>query len=179
MKHMGSPFSILLAEDHEDEYELARVAFANGWPECRLTRFIHGEALLDYLLARGSHAARVIDRSRSYLILLDLNMPVMGGHDTLMALKAAPELRTIPVVVFTNTGIQGEIDAAYELGANAFIRKPVKLEEFVKVVKALKLLWCDIAKLPSLPNLPAGGASPEAQAPSGQTLSSSSSSKPK
>lgn len=179
MNHNGHMVNVLLAEDDDAEYELARLAFSRAWPGCRLIRFIHGMDLLDYLLARGRHAARVLDKSLPCIILLDLNMPVMSGREALMELKAVPALGTIPVIVFTNTGLQDEIYGAYELGANAFIRKPVSFEEFIEVVKALKLLWFDVAELPRPLNLPAGGAAADAYAPSGQMRSSSSSSKPK
>ncbi len=179
MNHKGITVNILLAEDDDAEFELARQVFERSRLSARLTRFVNGAELLDFLLDRGRHAGRAIDKSRPCLILLDMNMPEMGGRETLKTLKSHPALRKLPVIMLTNSGDQEDVIGAYDLGVNSFIRKPLTFGEFVEVVNALKLFWFDVAELPAPLDLPGRDESEKSYAPSGHTRSSSSSSKPK
>jgi len=179
MNHKGITVNILMAEDDDAEFALAQEVFARSRLSARLTRFVDGRDLLDYLLARGRHARRVIEKNRPCIILLDMNMPAMDGRETLKELKTNPALRKLPVIMLTNSGGQEAVISAYDLGANSFIRKPLTFGEFVEAVNAMEQFWFDVAELPAPLDLPDRAAAPEAYAPSGQTRSSSSSSKPK
>jgi CheY-like chemotaxis protein len=178
MRHRDITVNILMAEDDDLDFELAEEVFARSRLSCRLYRFADGLDLLDFLLARGRHADRVIDKRVPCIILLDMNMPVMEGRATLKELKTNPSLRMLPVIMLTSTPAQEDVINAYDLGANSFVRKPLTFGEFVEVVNALKLFWFDVAELPVPLGLPGRGAD-QAYAPSGQTRSSSSSSNPK
>lgn len=172
MNHRATTVNILLAENDDAEFELVREAFAHSRLSCQLIRFAHGRDLQEYLLAQGRHAGRVIDKNIPCIILLDMDMPVMDGRDTLKALKSHPVLRRLPVIMLTGSAAQEDIINAYDLGANSFIRKPMTYGEFVEVVNALELFWFDVAVLPTPLDLPGRGAEPVAYAPSGRTRSS-------
>lgn len=172
MNQRATTVNILLAEDNDAEYALVREAFARSRLSCRLTRFPNGKDLLDFLLARGGHAGRVIDKNLPCIILLDMDMPVMDGRDTLKALKSDPRLRRLPVIMLTGSAAREDVINAYDLGANSFIRKPLNYGEFVEAVNALELFWFDVAVLPVPLDLPGRDAEPEASVTSGRTRSS-------
>ena len=82
------------------------------------------------------------------LILLDLNLPKMGGQEVLQEIKKDPELRRIPVVVLTTSSAERDILKSYELHANCYITKPVDLTQFLAVVKQIDDFWLTVVRLP-------------------------------
>ena len=86
---------------------------------------------------------------RPDLILLDLNMPRMDGHEVLSWLKSQPDLKTIPVIILTTSDAVQDIKGCYDKQANCFITKPIDLEEFTKVIVEVTSFWTKTAKLPS------------------------------
>lgn len=82
------------------------------------------------------------------IILLDINLPKKNGHEVLQFLKGNDRLKQIPVIMLTTSSSQFDINLAYKHNANAFICKPVDLEEFTKVVKSLESFWFNLARLP-------------------------------
>jgi CheY-like chemotaxis protein len=148
------PVTILLVEDDDDEFELAKFAFTKLHLKRYLVRLRNGKELLDFLLAKGDFKGRVIIDHSAHLILLDLNMPILGGHETLKRLKSDPMLRKLPVIMLTGSDADEDAIKAYDLGANSFIRKPFTAEQFIKIVTALQLYWLDIVKLPPSNDLP-------------------------
>ena len=147
MKKNGSPITILMADDDQDDCLLVKDAFK----ESRLAndlRFVEdGEDLLDYLYHRGKHAG-VSSSPRPGLILLDLNMPRKDGREALRDIKSDPDLRSIPVVVLTTSKQEEDIYRSYNLGASSFITKPVTFEGLVEVMKSLGKYWLEIVELP-------------------------------
>jgi two-component system, chemotaxis family, response regulator Rcp1 len=110
----------------------------------RITTAKDGEQAL--MLLRGSqhaHAARLPD-----MIVLDLNLPRKNGWAVLAEVKTDPVLKHIPVLVFTTSEAQHDINAAYELGANCYVSKPGNLKDFIAVVEALEEFWFSSAHLP-------------------------------
>jgi CheY-like chemotaxis protein len=138
---------ILMAEDDADDRLLVKDALS----ECGLgdnLRFVEdGEELMDYLLQRGKHNAPDA-APRPGLILLDLNMPRKDGREVLKEIRAHPDLRRIPVIAFTTSKAETDIDALYDLGANSFICKPVAFEALVNVMTTLSRYWFGIVELP-------------------------------
>jgi len=112
----------------------------------------HGEELLEYLRECGP-SLNVTDSPRPDLILLDLNMPRMGGKEVLRALKKSPEFCRIPVVVLTTSEQEADILSTYELGCNSYVQKPVKIEHFTRVVQELGNYWLDVVTLPDCQSL--------------------------
>lgn len=145
------PLHILVAENDEDDRALAKFALA----ECKLPNCIQfvedGEQLLDYLYQRGVYA-RPAQTTRPDLILLDLDMPRMNGHEALHIIKSDPLLRRTPVVIFTTSHAQQDINSTYNMGANSFINKPVTYEGLVQVMNVLAEYWAEIAELPLPPH---------------------------
>ncbi|HKI20810.1 MAG TPA: response regulator [Isosphaeraceae bacterium] len=139
--------TILIADDDADDRLMAKEALE----ECRLVNQIDfvedGVELLDYLHAKGRHAARRAGK-RPGLIILDLNMPKMDGREALRAIKADPLLRRIPIVVMTTSKAEEDIYRTYDLGVNSFITKPVTFEGLVAVMRILGTYWIEIVELP-------------------------------
>jgi CheY-like chemotaxis protein len=141
------PKVILMADDDEDDRLLAQDALREAWPEGNLRFVQNGEELLDYLHQRGPYAAAE-NAPRPGLILLDLNMPRKGGCEALREIKAEPNLRRIPVVIFTTSKADTDIASMYELGASSFIAKPFQFEELVKLMRMLAGYWFNTVILP-------------------------------
>jgi CheY-like chemotaxis protein len=138
---------ILMADDDPDDRFLAREALEEAQVD-NVPRFVNdGEALLDYLYRRGEYAAP--DRApRPCLILLDLNMPRTDGREALRQIKADPNLRRIPIVVLTTSSAEEDIRRSYDLGANAYITKPMTFAGLVEVMRTLDKFWFETVQLP-------------------------------
>ncbi|NEN98877.1 MAG: response regulator, partial [Moorea sp. SIO3I7] len=85
---------------------------------------------------------------RPDVILLDLNLPVMDGREVLAQIKSDPKLSLIPVIILTSSDSDQDILTSYKLNANAYVTKPLELEQFVKVLKSIENFWLSIVKLP-------------------------------
>lgn len=128
---------ILVADDDYDNFILAMDAMKESGLDCDLYWVKDGVELLDYL----RHSPPYEDASQAPapdLILLDLNMPRMNGHETLKELKADAAFAGIPVVMLTSSTAKEDIDRSFALGASSFISKPHSFERFVDFMKVLK-----------------------------------------
>lgn len=141
------PITILMADDDADDRLLAHDALTECQMEAELRCVENGEELLDYLHRRGKYADAA-SSPKPGLILLDLNMPRKDGREALREIKGSPELRRIPVVVFTTSKADTDIGQIYDIGANSFISKPVSFESLVQVMKTLGVYWCSTVQLP-------------------------------
>lgn len=141
------PLNILVAENDEDDRTLVRFAFA----ECKLANTVEfvedGEQLLDYLYCRGPYQDR-IHAPQPDLILLDLGLPRVNGHEALKEIKSNSELRSIPVVIFTTSKSPKDINSTYSMGANSFIVKPVTFDGLIQVMNVLAEYWAEVTELP-------------------------------
>ena len=141
------PLNIVVAENDEDDRALVKFAFA----ECKLSNTVYfvedGEQLLDYLYHRGSYQD-TINSVRPDLILLDLDMPRINGHEALREIKTDPKLRSIPVVIFTTSKSTRDINSTYSMGANSFIVKPVTYDGLIQVMNVLAEYWSEVTELP-------------------------------
>jgi CheY-like chemotaxis protein len=144
-----SHLTILLADDDEEDQLFTREALQeSGWPHS-LYCVNDGEALLNYLGQPDIDALNVAG-SLPDIILLDLNMPRMGGRETLQYLKNHPQFKVIPVVVLTTSTADQDILESYTIGANTYITKPVTFEGLVTAFKTMGNYWFTIAQLPSM-----------------------------
>jgi CheY-like chemotaxis protein len=136
---MKRPRPILLAEDNPNDIELILTAFqdAHFVNEIHVTH--DGEQALDFLHRRGAYAART--GPQPAVILLDLKMPKVDGREVLRHVRTDPELRHIPVVILTSSREESDLLASYQLGANAFVVKPVDFQEFISAVSRLGFFW--------------------------------------
>ena len=131
---------ILLVEDNDDDAELTAMAFREAKIANPLLRVEDGVEALDYLFGRGKHAAR----NRADLpavVLLDLNLPRLGGLDVLAALRADEQSKHLPVVVLTSSTEEKDRMQAYHHHANSYVQKPVDYDQFVAAARQLGLYW--------------------------------------
>lgn len=139
---------ILMADDDEDDVLLTQKALKQG----KLLNDLHcvqdGEELMDYLLHRGVYTD-ASQAPRPGVILLDLNMPRKDGREALKEIKSNPDLKDIPIVVFTTSKAEEDIYRSYKLGVNSFITKPVTFERLIEVMQMLGKYWFEIVTLPS------------------------------
>lgn len=138
--------SILMADDDDDDFLLTKKALEESRLANRLIRVRDGEELLEYLRCDGEYKDTVTERPG--LILLDLNMPRKDGREALKELKADPNLKDIPVIIFTTSKAEEDIYRSYQLGSNSFITKPVTFDKLVRVIATLGSYWFKIVKLP-------------------------------
>jgi CheY-like chemotaxis protein len=148
MSDIGSPITILMADDDIDDRMLTQEALEESRVRNNLYFVEDGEELLDYLNRRGKFADAE-QAPRPGLILLDLNMPRKDGREALREIKANPDLRRIPVVIMTTSKAEEDIFRSYDLGANSFITKPVTFERLVELMRTLGQYWIEFVELPS------------------------------
>jgi CheY-like chemotaxis protein len=143
------PITILMADDDEDDRDLARDALLEARVANPLRFVVDGQDLLDYLRREGAYADPSVDAPRPGIILLDLNMPKKNGREALAEIKADDSLRRIPVVVLTTSQDEQDVLRTYELGVSSFITKPVTFAGLVEVMRAWKRYWFEIVDLPT------------------------------
>ena len=143
-KSHGSLIEILMVEDNPADVRLTIEAFKDAKMLNRMNVVEDGEAAMAWLRREGKYA----DAPRPDLILLDLNLPKKDGREVLAEIKADPDLKRIPVVVLTTSEDQKDILKAYDLHVNAYITKPVDLDQFIKIVEAVENFWLSVVKLP-------------------------------
>jgi CheY-like chemotaxis protein len=140
-------FTILMADDDQDDHLLMEEAWAESFPNNELCFVNNGEELMDYLYRQGKYMDATTS-PRPSLIFLDLNMPRKSGREALKEIKNHPELRQIPVIIFTTAYSPDDVVQAYALGANSFISKPVTFDELVDVMRTMGQYWFKFVHLP-------------------------------
>ena len=140
---------ILVAEDNEHDADLTvRALIINQSPDNILIAHDGAEAL-DCLYRRNGFHGRELGPPA--VLLLDLKMPKVDGLEVLRQIKADARLRTIPVVVFTSSREESDLTRSYDLGANAYVVKPVDYQKFVAAVKEVRKFWMVLNELPAHP----------------------------
>ena len=144
---MPSLRRLLVVEDSESDLELLREALSDAEPEVALDAVHHGEDALAFLRREGRFAGS----AHPDLVLLDLNLPRMGGLEVLEALRADedPRLRRLPVIVFTTSSMTTDVQKAYDLHASSFITKPTAFEPYLEAVRSFRDFWLRVARLPA------------------------------
>lgn len=138
---------VLLVEDNPDDAELTLRAFKRHNLINKVVHTHDGVEALDFLHGRGSYAGRDTSQQPS-LVLLDINMPRMDGHEVLSALRADPATARIPVVMLTSSDETEDIQRAYGTGANSYVRKPVEFAEFIEAAGQLGVYWLMLNRPP-------------------------------
>ena len=141
----GRAIDILLVEDDPGDELITREAFEHNKLKNRLHVAQDGQEGLDYLYRRGEFA----DAPRPDLILLDLNLPKYDGRQLLEKIKSDPDLARIPVVVLTTSSAEEDILKSYKLHANAYVTKPVDLDQFMKAVRQIDEFFVQVVRLPT------------------------------
>ena len=124
MPNRGTPITILMADDDEEDCALTKEAMTDARLANEMRFVSDGEELMDYLHKRGKYG-NGNDAPRPGVILLDLNMPKKDGREALAEIKSDPDLRRIPVCVLTTSSDEEDIFRTYDLGVNSFMTKPV------------------------------------------------------
>lgn len=131
---------VLLVEDNPHDAELTIRALKKHNLANRLFHVEDGAAALDFLFGRGEYEGRRTDVSPK-VILLDLKLPKVNGLEVLRAMKNDERLRTIPVVMVTSSAEDPDVKAAYDLGANGYVIKPVQFDSFIEAMSKVGVYW--------------------------------------
>ncbi|GHD42657.1 response regulator [Streptomyces galbus] len=140
----ATPVDVLLVEDDPGDELMTREAFEDNKIGNTLHVVRDGEEALDFLYRRGQHT----DAPRPDLILLDLNLPKYDGRQVLEKIKSDPDLSLIPVVVLTTSAAEEDILRSYKLHANAYVTKPVDLDQFIAAVRQIDDFFVQVVRLP-------------------------------
>lgn len=142
--HQPHPVHILLVEDNDGDALLTEEALADSKMLLDMNRVRDGVEALAYLRKEPPFTSV----TSPDLILLDLNMPRMGGQELLSIVKQDPKLKRIPVVVLTTSDAERDIVKSYELHASCYISKPVDFTQFQSLVQDLSSFWFTVVQLP-------------------------------
>ncbi|MGW7275853.1 response regulator [Streptomyces sp. NPDC054864] len=140
----AAPVDVLLVEDDPGDELMTREAFEDNKIRNNLHVVRDGEEALDFLYQRGEYTGV----PRPDLILLDLNLPKYDGRQVLEKVKSDPDLQDIPVVVLTTSAAEEDILRSYKLHANAYVTKPVDLDQFIAAVRQIDDFFVQVVRLP-------------------------------
>jgi CheY-like chemotaxis protein len=143
LRKVTDVFRILLVDDDPAGAHLFRELMKNLQRRHELHFARDGVDALEFLHRKGPHAGA----PRPHLILLDINMPRLGGHETLSAIKGDPALSAIPVIMLSTSGAREDIRRSYQARANCYVRKPTTLEGNLKLMQALETFWMEFVLL--------------------------------
>jgi len=141
---------ILLVEDNPDDEALTLRAFHKNRIGNKIFIVHDGAEALDFLFCTGIYAERD-PHEIIQVVLLDLNLPKVGGLEVLRRIRADKRTRTLPVVILTSSKEEKDLAEGYEYGANSYVRKPVDFNEFIEAIQHLGLYWLVLNKTPPLP----------------------------
>jgi two-component system response regulator len=141
---VSTPIDVLLVEDDPADELITREAFQDNKIGNTLYVVRDGQEALDFLFRRGQYA----DAVRPDLILLDLNLPKYDGREVLQVIKNDEDLASIPVVVLTTSSAEEDILRSYRLHANAYVTKPVDLDQFVAAIRQIDDFFLTVVRLP-------------------------------
>lgn len=137
---MNNAIEILLVEDSPSDAKLTIRALQKNHLCNNIVHLPDGAEALEFIFARGKYSGRNIEHAPR-IILLDLNMPKVGGLEVLREIKADERTRRIPVIVMTSSKEDKDIITSYDLGVNSYVVKPIGFENFSKAVTDLGLYW--------------------------------------
>jgi two-component system response regulator len=134
------PGPVLIVEDSIDDFEATQRAFRKAELESPIEHLLSGESLISFLRTPGNPWPS--------LILLDLNMPGMGGRKALEIIKKDETLKDIPIVVLTTSNYDADVRLCYAAGANTYVQKPVDFDVLSMAIRHIKEYWLETALLP-------------------------------
>jgi CheY-like chemotaxis protein len=137
---------ILLAEDNPKDVELALEALEQNNLANDVVVVRDGTEALDYLYRRGEFANR--SEGHPAVVLLDLKMPRLDGIEVLRQLKRDAEMKVVPVVMLTSSREEQDLVSSYQLGANAYVVKPINFQQVIESIKQLGLFWAVVNEPP-------------------------------
>jgi two-component system response regulator len=135
--------NVLVVEDNPDHLEFTTLTLRDSGLVGEIAVATDGAEALEYLFAQGQYAQRDV-HDQPALVLLDLKMPKLSGHEVLQRMRADPRTDTIPVVVLSSSSEEEDILASYRCGANSFVRKPVDFDRFTEQLAKLQVYWLSV-----------------------------------
>jgi chemotaxis family two-component system response regulator Rcp1 len=135
---------ILLVEDNPADADLTQIAFEAVGTPAEINVLANGEEAINYLSRLGIYRDALVPQ----LVLLDLNLPRVGGFEVLASIKSLEATRHIPVVVLTSSESSDDIIRSYQLGANCYLTKPFSVGAYREMAKRVYEFWLELAKLP-------------------------------
>jgi two-component system, response regulator len=143
----GNEIEILLVEDNPHDAELMVRSLKKNHLANKLFVVEDGEEALDFIFCRGKYSGRDCSMPPK-VIFLDLKLPKVDGLEVLKQVKSNEQSRKIPVIIVTSSKEDPDIDAAYNLGANSYVVKPVEFDNFAKTMNQLGLYWVVVNEKP-------------------------------
>ena len=140
-----SPIDILLVEDNEGDILLTTEALSEGKIANSVNVVKDGWEALQYLEKKGSYT----DVLTPDLILLDINLPKLNGHEVLEQIKSKDDLKHLPVIMLSTSSSSEDVFLSYKNHVNCYITKPVEVEDFTKVISSIKHFWISVVNLPN------------------------------
>lgn len=144
---MNEAIEILLVEDSQADAKLTMRALKKNNLCNSIVHMPDGAAALDFLFGKGEYSGRDLS-NKPKVVLLDLNMPKVGGLDVLRAIKNDERTRSIPVIVMTSSKEDSDMVSSYNLGVNSYVVKPVGFDNFSKAVIELGMYWMLVNQQP-------------------------------
>lgn len=135
-----APFVVLMAEDSEHDVRAVQRVWTKSGIRNPLVVVKDGEECLDYLLRRGEYE-NPEQSPRPGVLLLDINLPKVDGFEVLNRIKQTPGLKRMPVVMLTTSSRDEDRTRSYDLGANAYMTKPVGMEKLTQTLLAFNVFW--------------------------------------
>jgi CheY-like chemotaxis protein len=136
-----NPKMILLVEDNLSDVALTQRALSKSHVANEMVVVEDGQEALDYLLGTDAQPLPA-------LVLLDLKLPKMDGHEVLRRIRGDSRTHRLPVVMLTTSSEEQDIAASYDLGVNSYIRKPVDFEQFAQAIRHLEMYWLVLNEIP-------------------------------
>jgi CheY-like chemotaxis protein len=139
-----TPLHIMLVEDNDGDIFLTREALEETkfWVELLVKK--DGQQAIDFLSAQTD----ILSRNLPDLILLDVNLPIKNGHEVLKYIRATEHTKQVPVIMFTTSSSQKDINLSYANNVNCFITKPTEANDFLATVASIQNFWISIVQLP-------------------------------
>ncbi|HEY0333387.1 MAG TPA: response regulator [Stenotrophomonas sp.] len=138
--------TILLAEDSPADAEMAVDALREARLANPIVHVEDGVEAMDYLLRRGAFATR--EEGLPSVLLLDIKMPRMDGLEVLKQIRTTEHLKRLPVVILSSSREESDLARSWDLGVNAYVVKPVDVDQFFNAVKTLGTFWAVINQAP-------------------------------
>lgn len=142
---MTSCLMLLMVDDNPADIGLAREALADSAILSEITTCKDGEEALAFLHKEGGYA----NTARPDLMILDLSLPRKDGLSVLTEVKADPDLKRIPIVIFSTSRLAKDIARSYQLGANCYVSKPGNLKDFFSAIRSIQQFWLGVVSLPA------------------------------
>jgi two-component system response regulator len=135
--------TILLVEDDPSDEKLTLLALRRSGIPSSVVVVHDGAEALDYLLGLGAYAGRDVSQQPK-LVLLDVNLPKLGGMEVLRRIRADPKIGHVPVVILSSSNQPSDVRDGYACGANAYLKKPADFAAFSGIVEAMGRFWLEL-----------------------------------